>query len=307
MDDRLSGTTAITASFHFGRLTVCNVGDSRAVMGHRVLGGEEEEKMEIGQEPLLSTKVGKLVALPLSNDQTPYRTDERERVKKAGSAVMTVDQMEGRVSVNENWDHVNMGEEIDMSGDPPRVWARGYNYPGCAFTRSLGDLIADRIGVYAEPEILTKEVTRNDEILVIASDGIFEFITNQGVIDMCAECESPLEACERLVKSSYSEWLKVEDRTDDITVIVCFLQCDSETETAKGTTKELVKPNHLASAKPTRKIDRKTDRSLSLFVPEDGEEALQRRVLEELDASSDKADEEKKVTASSKSTEVFEA
>jgi serine/threonine protein phosphatase PrpC len=270
VDDSISGTTAITAGFHFGRLTVCNVGDSRAVMGHRLYGGEEQE--EITQESDLSAEVGKLVAIPLSKDQTPYRADERERLKKAGSAIMTVDQMEGRVpATDENWDHVNLGEEIDLSGDPPRVWAKGCNFPGCAFTRSLGDLIADRIGVYAEPEILTTEVTKNDEILVIASDGIFEFLTSQGAIDICAKCESPSEACERLVKASYNQWLHFEDRTDDITVIVCFLECDSETETAKGTTKELVELNYSTSAYTTRKIGRKTDRrNLSLFIPEDG-------------------------------------
>ena len=303
----LSGTTAITAGFHFGRLTVCNVGDSRAVIGHRLYGGEEQET-DIGQEPVLSAEVGKLVARPLSKDQTPYRADERERLKKAGSAVMNVDQMEGRVPVDENWDHVSLGEEIDLSGDPPRVWAKGCNFPGCAFTRSLGDLLADRIGVYAEPEILTTEVTRNDEILVIASDGIFEFLTNQGVIDICAKCESPSEACELLVKESYSQWLRFEDRTDDITVIVCFLQCYSETGTPVGTTNELVKLNNSTSTNTTREIGRKADgRSLSLFVPKDGAEALHPRVLEELDASIDKANEEKKVNDPSISTEVFQA
>jgi serine/threonine protein phosphatase PrpC len=288
VDDRLSGTTAITAGFHFGRLTVCNVGDSRAVMGHRVSGSEEEEeKTEIGHEPV-SSQARKLVAVPLSRDQTPFRADERERVKKAGADVMTVEQMNGYKPRKEDWDDVNLGQEIDENGDPPRVWVKGKDYPGCAFTRSLGDLTADRIGVWAEPEMLTKELTGSDEILVIASDGIFEFITNQGVIDMCSECDSPLEACEQLVKASYSQWLQFEDRTDDMTVIVCFLQCDSKTETSNGTAKELVASSHSASARPIRKIDRKTDGiSLSLFVPKDGEEALQRRVLEDWDASSE--------------------
>jgi serine/threonine protein phosphatase PrpC len=288
VDDRLSGTTAITAGFHFGRLTVCNVGDSRAVMGRRVSRGEEEdEKTEICQETV-SSKAGNLVAVPLSRDQTPFRADERERVKKAGAAVMTVNQMDGQKPMDENWDDLNLGEEIDVYGDPPRVWAEGKDYPGCAFTRSLGDLIADRIGVFAKPEMLTMELTGNEEILVIASDGIFEFITNQGVIDICAECDSPLEACERLVKASYSQWLRYEDRTDDISVIVCFLQCDSKTEVANQTAKEFIASGHSASAKPIRKIDRKTDgRSLSLFVPEDGAEALQRRVQEDSDACSE--------------------
>lgn len=239
--DKLSGTTAITASFHFGRLTVCNVGDSRAVLGHRLSTDDmEEEKVEISAEPEPERPTGKLVAIPLSNDQTPYRKDERERVKACDAAIMSVDQMEGHEPIHENWGDLQLGTEIDVEGNPPRVWQKGEDYPGCAFTRSLGDYIADRIGVCAEPEMLTKELTKDDEILVIASDGIFEFLTNQGVIDMCAECDSPLEACERLVKASYSQWMHYEDRTDDITVIVLFLQSEAEPQDSANTTSELV-------------------------------------------------------------------
>ena len=181
---------------------------------------------------------------------------------------MSIDQMEGNVPMHENWGNLNLGEVIDVHGDPPRVWVKGQDYPGCAFTRSLGDYIADDIGVCAEPEILTKELTKNDEILVIASDGIFEFLTNQAVIDMCAECQSPLEACERLVKASYAQWLHYEDRTDDITAIVCFLQSDADSPKEAGTTKELIDDYHTAASKPLRSNMRKTDgRSLSLYVP----------------------------------------
>ena len=149
---------------------------------------------------------------------------------------MSVDQMEGNEPMHENWGDLDLGVDIDLEGNPPRVWAKGEDYPGCAFTRSIGDSIADKIGVNAEPEMLTREISRNDEILVIASDGIFEFLTNQGVIDMCAECDSPLEACERIVKASYSQWMHYEDRTDDITAIVCFMKCDSqETKGEKDT------------------------------------------------------------------------
>lgn len=76
----------------------------------------------------------------------------------------------------------------------------------------------------AEPEIITKEVTKGDEILVIASDGIFEFLTNQRVIDICAECNDPQHACTRLLEESYKQWLNYELRTDDITCIVLFLK-----------------------------------------------------------------------------------
>lgn len=48
-------------------------------------------------------------------------------------------------------------------------------------TRSLGDSIGERVGVFAEPEQFVVNVTQHDRAIVIASDGVFEFITNYNV------------------------------------------------------------------------------------------------------------------------------
>lgn len=62
---------------------------------------------------------------PLSDDQTPYRRDERERVKKCGARVMSMDQLAGFEPLHENWGgSVKLGEAIDEAGDPPRVWSK---------------------------------------------------------------------------------------------------------------------------------------------------------------------------------------
>jgi serine/threonine protein phosphatase PrpC len=214
-------------------MTVCNVGDSRVVVGHRALSKssrddreekKEEEKCEIDAEQQYSEPhKGEILAIPLTRDQTPYRKDERERIRKEGGEIKSIDQMEGREDVHDNWGDMVLGENVDIQGDPPRVWVEGANYPGTAFTRSLGDKIAEDIGVNAEPEIITKDLTVNDEYLVIASDGIFEFLTNQEVLNICEASFSPLQACELLTKAAYDKWLEHENRTDDITIIVCFL------------------------------------------------------------------------------------
>ena len=118
---------------------------------------------------------------------------------------------------------LELGEELDEGGDPPRVWSPIGEYPGTAFTRSLGDAIAEELGVFAEPEMLTRELTQDDKIIVLASDGVFEFLTNQSVIDMCAKFSDPLEACRAVVAESYELWLQYELRTDDITMICIFI------------------------------------------------------------------------------------
>ena len=98
-----------------------------------------------------------------------------------------------------------------------------------SFTRSLGDSIANRIGVHAEPEFFSKEISDQDEVLILASDGVFEFIPNQIVLDLCVKHKNdPIQACESLVDASFEKWLTYEDRTDDITAIVIFIDHDAE-------------------------------------------------------------------------------
>lgn len=84
IDDRLSGTTSVTALFKGTTLYLSNVGDSRAII-------------------VTEQDNGRLVASSLTSDQTPYRKDERERVKKTGARVLSMDQIEGLRPVHENW------------------------------------------------------------------------------------------------------------------------------------------------------------------------------------------------------------
>ena len=249
VDDTLSGTTVISASFHDGRLTIANIGDSRAVLGvtfekQSVLASAsgEEEKEEISEDAAaiereraelvskiecLDVEDGKLLALPLSQDQTPYRPDERERVKLCGARVMTVDQIEGLEPIHEDWGK-RSGEDIDVLGDPPRIWRQEEDFPGTAFTRSIGDTVAEDLGVTAEPEMVSLDMSKNCKMLILASDGVFEFLTNQQVVDICSGCSDPLDACRKVVHQAYKQWLHYEIRTDDITIIVMFLECDIE-------------------------------------------------------------------------------
>jgi len=230
----LSGTTSISAGFHDGMFTISNVGDSRAVLGYRYKmngwksnGEGKGETSNTGQ----GNNCGKLVAIPLSRDQTPWRREERERIRAAGGRIMTIDQMEGREALYKNDDNDGFGDRqedlVDIEGDPPRVWLETENIPGTSFSRSFGDKIAQAVGVNAEPEMFTKAITEEDEVLVLASDGVFEFLTNQQVIDICGQSKGPIDASRNIVEESYAKWLHYEHRTDDITVIVIVLDHNS--------------------------------------------------------------------------------
>ncbi|KAK6130410.1 hypothetical protein DH2020_035820 [Rehmannia glutinosa] len=167
IDDSMSGTTAITALVIGDKLYVANVGDSRAV---------------------LAVKEGnRVVAQDLSCDQTPFRKDECERVKGCGARVLSVDQVEGLKDPRiQSW-----GDEETEGGDPPRLWVQDGMYPGTAFTRSVGDSTAEKIGVVADPEVSTVQLTPNHPFFVVASDGVFEFLSSQTVVDMVNKYADP--------------------------------------------------------------------------------------------------------------------
>lgn len=75
----------------------------------------------------------------------------------------------------------------------------------------------------AEPEILCKSLNVHDRFIVIASDGVFEFLTSQNVVDIVKKYEDPSEGCQALVEEAYNRWLQFEVRTDDITAICIYL------------------------------------------------------------------------------------
>jgi serine/threonine protein phosphatase PrpC len=75
----------------------------------------------------------------------------------------------------------------EPNGDPigpARVWLKHENVPGLAMSRSIGDFVAASVGVSAEPEFYETEITEDDKFLVIASDGVWEFISNEEVTNM---------------------------------------------------------------------------------------------------------------------------
>ena len=45
-------------------------------------------------------------------------------------------------------------------------------------TRSLGDRLAHKVGVSSYPEIESRYLTKVDKMIVLASDGLWEFLSN---------------------------------------------------------------------------------------------------------------------------------
>lgn len=50
-----------------------------------------------------------------------------------------------------------------------------------AMTRSFGDQVAHSVGCIAKPEVLIFKTSKDDKMLVLASDGIWEYLSNDDV------------------------------------------------------------------------------------------------------------------------------
>ena len=209
VESRDSGTTAVCLLVKDGVLYCSNVGDSRCVLGRR-----ENNAVK---------------AAALSKDQTLYRQDERQRIEASGGRVLSIGQIEGSVPM----DHVfscDLGSEIDGDGDPPRLWRKDAYEPGTAFSRSLGDFTAQELGCSATPEVQEHVIDASDVCCVLATDGVWEFLTSQEVIDICVSCKTPKEACYKIVAESYRRWYEREERIDDIACCVLYFDGASSSD-----------------------------------------------------------------------------
>ncbi|CBZ49543.1 hypothetical protein NCLIV_000410 [Neospora caninum Liverpool] len=189
IDITMSGTTCVACVLHGTTLYSANVGDSRAIMGR-------------------SNGKGGWTSLSLSHDHKPDRPDEEKRILAA----------EGRVAALKGPNGEPLG--------PARVWRKDCDAPGLAMSRSLGDSLAASVGVIGEPEILVASLTPQDDFIVIASDGLWEFMTNEEVAQIVSrflESKDPMGACDALIEESNRRWRLEDDVIDDTTVVVIFL------------------------------------------------------------------------------------
>ena len=75
------------------------------------------------------------------------------------------------------------------------------------------------VGVIAEPEVKIFDVTEKDQFMIMASDGVWEFISSQEAVEIVASCidEGIPEACQELIEVAASRWQEEEgDYRDDV-------------------------------------------------------------------------------------------
>ncbi|CAE8705228.1 unnamed protein product [Polarella glacialis] len=185
---QMSGTTATVAVHDHiqSKLFLAHVADSTAVLG----------KFEDASRK-------KIQAIQLTRDHKPNLKDEKARIEKAG----------GRVVFDGYANH--------------RVYAKNGRYPGLNMSRCLGDLLGHaEAGCSCDPEIKEVDLGPLDHVLLLCSDGVWEFITPTEAVTLVHEFgpAKAMVAAERLAKEAWDRWIQEEGGAvvDDITVVLIF-------------------------------------------------------------------------------------
>ncbi|KAI3746030.1 hypothetical protein L6452_08445 [Arctium lappa] len=158
-------------------------------------------------------KDNSLVAVQLTVDLKPNLPAEAERIRKC----------KGRVFA--------LRDEPEVA----RVWLPNYDSPGLAMARAFGDFCLKDFGLISVPEVSYRRLTEKDEFIVLATDGIWDVLTNEEVINIVASAESHSRAAQAVVESAVRAWRHKfpTSKVDDCAVVCLFLGVDATTSAIK--------------------------------------------------------------------------
>ena len=186
-----SGSTCISLLLkekNINKIYIANVGDSRAI----VIKELENQNYSSFQ---------------LSRDHKPTEEDEAQRVLDYDGEIEKIEDDDG------NWT------------GPLRVWVKGSDGPGLAMTRSFGDEIGASVGVVSVPEVGEYKIKEEDKAIIIASDGLWEYMSNEDVTEIVKNLigqKDPNIIVNELYRESIIKWRLKDQGIDDITII-CIL------------------------------------------------------------------------------------
>ena len=193
-DVEYSGSTCISILLKekkINKIFIANVGDSRAII-------------------VKETKNNYWTCQQLSRDHKPIEKDEAQRILDYDGEIEKIEDDEG------NWT------------GPLRVWVKESDGPGLAMTRSFGDEVGTSVGVISTPEVGEYKIKEEDKAIIIASDGLWEYMTNREVTDIFKKLYIKEKDANIIVNELYKEsvcrWKLKDEGIDDITIICILLK-----------------------------------------------------------------------------------
>ena len=170
-----------------------------------------------------SNSLNKIISTNLGNTKTILITDDK-KIKEL-NIIHTPCIKEERLRVEE---HGGVIDRIDwLKVGPLRVWFKGKKYPGLTITRSLGDFEAIPLGIIPVPDIKEYDIDEEKiKILVMATNGVWEFLTNDKIMDITwqfSESEDAQGATEKIIETAGKIWrIKNPNNIPDLSAGVFF-------------------------------------------------------------------------------------
>ncbi|KAL3339783.1 hypothetical protein AABB24_028412 [Solanum stoloniferum] len=153
--------------------------DAGSTASTAVLLGDRLLVANVGDSRVVACRDGS--AIPLSIDHKPDRSDERERIEQAGGFI---------------------------------IWAGTWRVGGVlAVSRAFGDKMLKPY-VVADPEIQEEEID-GVEFLIVASDGLWNVLSNEETVTLVQDIKDAEAASRRLIEEAYSR-----GSSDNITCVV---------------------------------------------------------------------------------------
>ncbi|GFS41100.1 protein phosphatase 2C family protein [Actinidia rufa] len=152
----------------------------------------------------------RMVAIQLTVDLKPDLPREAERIKRC----------KGRVFA--------MEDEPEVS----RVWLPFDDAPGLAMARAFGDFCLKEYGVISIPEFSHRTLTESDKFIVLASDGVWDVLSNEEVVEIVSTAPTRSSAARLVVESAACEWKSKypTSKMDDCAVVCLFLDGKMDSE-----------------------------------------------------------------------------
>lgn len=197
MDAEWSGSTAVAALLRGDKVWVANVGDTRCILA-------SNSKAAQRKGGVMSREIK---SKELSKTHSPDLPSEKKRIEQSGGFV----------------------SPPPGPGLSARVWSdAAMTQVGIAMARSIGDHAVTKLGVIATPDVQAYDLTSDDQFMILATDGIWEFVSSQEAVEIVWEVlrngGSASDASRLLIEKAALLWNKFEDGyRDDITAIVVSL------------------------------------------------------------------------------------
>ncbi|RDX99070.1 putative protein phosphatase 2C 74, partial [Mucuna pruriens] len=144
-----------------------------------------------------------LIPVQLTVDLTPDTPSEASRILNCGGRIFSA--------------------KVDSGKN--RIWMPEKDWPGLAMARAFGNFCLKDYGVTSVPDMTYKKLIDQDEFVVLATDGVWDVLTNSEVINIVASAPKRSMAAKLLVKHAVQAWrCKYGYKVDDCTAICLFLK-----------------------------------------------------------------------------------